>query len=398
MFYCIRDFHPLSYSLYAYRRLSSPPAGRTGCDKAGGGEESLFQTRFGFEFKERTMLKKSVATLLMTGLMAILLLAPGTSPVQAATTTLTYSVFFPATHGQAKAGEAWAREIEKRTSGRIKINVLAGGSLTPADQCYDGTLKGISDLGMSVFAYTRGRFPLMEVLDLPLGYPNGRVATRVANEFFKKFQPKELAGVKLLYIHAHGPGLLHTKTPVTTLEQLKGMKIRSTGLSAKVVEALGGVPVAMPQGQTYESLQKGVVEGTFAPIETLKGWKQGEVVKSTTDSSQIGYTTAMFVVMNLKKWNALSAADRQIMEEVSAQWIDVHGKAWDDLDKEGHDYTLSLGNKILSLTPEENARWKKAVRPIIDGYIKEVSAKGLPAQSAVEEVEKLVRQYEKIYK
>ena len=344
------------------------------------------------------MLKKSVATLLLTGLMAILLLAPGASPLQAATTTLTYSVFFPATHGQAKAGEAWAREIEKRTNGRIKINVLAGGSLTPADQCFDGTLKGISDLGMSVFAYTRGRFPLMEVLDLPLGYPNGRVATRVANEVFKKFQPQELAGVKLLYIHAHGPGLLHTKKPVTTLEQLKGMKIRSTGLSAKVVEALGGVPVAMPQGQTYESLQKGVVEGTFAPIETLKGWKQGEVVKSTTDCSQIGYTTAMFVVMNLKKWNALPAADRQIMEEVSAQWIDVHGKAWDDLDKEGRDYTLSLGNKIIPLSPEENARWKKAVRPIIDGYTKEVSAKGLPAQSAVQEVESLIRQYEKIYK
>jgi TRAP-type C4-dicarboxylate transport system substrate-binding protein len=344
------------------------------------------------------MLKKSVATLLLTGLMAILLLAPGASPLQAATTTLTYSVFFPATHGQAKAGEAWAREIEKRTNGRIKINVLAGGSLTPADQCYDGTLKGISDLGMSVFAYTRGRFPLMEVLDLPLGYPNGRVATRVANEVFKKFQPQELAGVKLLYIHAHGPGLLHTKKPVTTLEQLKGMKIRSTGLSAKVVEALGGVPVAMPQGQTYESLQKGVVEGTFAPIETLKGWKQGEVVKSTTDCSRIGYTTAMFVVMNLKKWNALPVADRQIMEEVSAQWIDVHGKAWDDLDKEGRDYTLSLGNNILPLSPEENARWKKAVRPIIDGYIKEVSAKGLPAQSAVQEVESLIRQYEKIYK
>jgi TRAP-type C4-dicarboxylate transport system substrate-binding protein len=344
------------------------------------------------------MKKRWFTMIAATLLTAVIFFPAGSFEAQAATTQLTYSVFFPPSHGQAKAGEAWAREIEKRTNGQIKINVLAGGTLTPADQCFDGTLKGISDIGMSCFAYTRGRFPIMEVLDLPMGYPNGRVAPRGAHPVLKKLMTKELEGVKLLYIHAHGPGLLHTKQPVTTLEQLKGMKIRSTGLSAKVVEALGAVPVAMPQGQTYEALQKGVVEGTFAPIETLKGWKQGEVIKSTTDCSDIGYTTAMFVVMNLKKWNSLSADVRKVMEEVSAQWIDVHGKAWDQLDQEGREYTLSLGNKIVPVSAGENGRWKKAVQPIIDDYIKEVSAKGLPAEKAVKEVENLIRQYGKIYK
>jgi TRAP-type C4-dicarboxylate transport system substrate-binding protein len=359
---------------------------------------SLFRIKSQHEKKGEPMKKKWLTLITAALLTAVIFFPAGGSEAWAATTQLTYSVFFPPTHGQAKAGEAWAREIEKRTNGQVKINVLAGGTLTPADQCFDGALKGISDIGMSCFAYTRGRFPVMEVLDLPMGYPNGRVATRVANEFFKKFMPKELAGVKLLYIHAHGPGLLHTKQPVTTLEQLKGMKIRSTGLSAKVAEALGAVPVAMPQGQTYESLQKGVVEGTFAPMETLKGWKQGEVIKSTTDCSDIGYTTAMFVVMNLKKWNSLSADVRKVMEEVSAQWIDVHGTAWDQLDQEGREYTLGLGNKIVPLSAEENGRWKKAVGPIIDDYIKEVSAKGLPAEKAVKEVENLIRQYGKTYK
>lgn len=343
--------------------------------------------------KKRWFTIPAIAILISAALLPLF----GGSDAQAAT-TLTYSVFFPPTHGQAKAGEAWAREIEKRTNGQVKINVLAGGTLTPADQCFDGVVKGISDIGMSVFAYTRGRFPMMEVLDLPLGYPNGRTATRVANEFFKKFKPKELEGVKVFYIHAHGPGLLHTKAPVTTLEQIKGMKIRSTGLSAKIAESLGAIPVAMPQGQTYESLQKGVVEGTFAPIETLKGWKQAEVVKSTTDCSAIGYTTAMFVVMNLQKWNSLPADVRKVMDEVSAQWIELHGKSWDQIDQEGREYTLSLGNKIVSLSADENGRWKKAVRPIIDNYIKEVSAKGLPADKALTEVESLIRQYGKTYK
>jgi TRAP-type C4-dicarboxylate transport system substrate-binding protein len=308
---------------------------------------------------------------------------------------LTYSIFFPPTHVQAKAGEAWAKEIEKRTNGQVKITVFAGGTLTPADQCYDGVVKGVSDIGMSAFAYTRGRFPLMEALDLPLGYPSGLVATRVANDFLKATKPKVLEDVKVLYLHAHGPGLLHTKKPVKTMEDLKGMKIRSTGFSAKVVEALGAVPVAMPQGATYESLQKGVVEGTIGPIEVLKGWKQAEVIKYTTDCRGIGYTTAFFVAMNLKKWNALPKDIQKTFEDVSREWIDVHGKAWDTSDADGRAFTLSLGNQIIELTPKEAARWKKAVRPAINEYIKDTEAKGLKAKKAVKTAEDLIAKYSK---
>ena len=95
---------------------------------------------------------------------------------------LSYSIFFPPTHIQCITATNWAAEVEKRSAGRIKITVYPAGSLTKADQCYDGVVKGVSDLGMSCFAYSRGRFPLLEGLDLPLGYPNGQTATRVANE------------------------------------------------------------------------------------------------------------------------------------------------------------------------------------------------------------------------
>jgi TRAP-type C4-dicarboxylate transport system substrate-binding protein len=324
-------------------------------------------------------------------LAAVVLVAASGLAAWAGTTQLTYSIFFPPNHGQKKAADAWAKEIEKRTHGQVKIQVFAGGSLTQADQCYDGVAKGISDLCMSCFAYTRGRFPVMEALDLPLGYPSGLVATRVANEFYRKLRPRELDSVKVLYLHAHGPGILHTVKPVRNLADLKGMKIRSTGLSAKVVSALGAVPVAMPQGSTYESLQKGVVEGTIGPMEVLKGWKQAEVIKDTTDCRDVGYTTAMFVVMNLKKWNSLPADVRKVFEDVSAEWIDVHGKAWDDLDREGRAYSLSLGNKIIPLSREESKRWRKAVVPVIDEYVKTAQASRVSGKQAVQEAQDLIR-------
>ena len=124
------------------------------------------------------------------------------------TIKLSYSIFFPPTHVQCVAATNWAHEIQKRTGGRVQITIYPAGSLTKADQCYEGVVKGISDLGMSCFAYTRGRFPLIEGLDLPVGYPNGVAATRIANAMVKKYQPAELADVKVLYVHAHGPGIL----------------------------------------------------------------------------------------------------------------------------------------------------------------------------------------------
>ncbi|HOO72755.1 MAG TPA: TRAP transporter substrate-binding protein [Spirochaetota bacterium] len=316
-------------------------------------------------------------------------------PANQGTVELSYSIFFPPTHGQCKAGMDWAKEIEKKTDGAVKINVFPGGTLTKADECYDGVVKGISDLGMSCFAYTRGRFPVMEAADLPLGYPTGMAATKAADAYCRAMNPEELKDVKVLYIHAHGPGILHTKKPVSTLENLKGMKIRSTGLSAKVVEALGGIPVAMPQGETYEALQKGVVEGTMTPIETLKGWRQGEVIKSTTDCIGIGYTTAMFVVMNKNKWDSLSDDLKKIFDEVSAEWVDVHGRAWDDLDNEGRKYTLELKNRIIPLSAQENERWIKAVEPVINNYIAETKTKGIDGSKGVAELKKLIAEYGK---
>lgn len=341
-------------------------------------------------------MKRNLLLMTLIGIFLITFWMPmNAATAEEKTTTLTYSIFFPPTHGQCKAGISWAEEVEKRTGGRVKITVFPGGTLTKADQCYDGVVKGISDIGMSCFAYTRGRFPVMEALDLPHGYPSGTVATRVATDFYREMRPKELDDVKMLYIHAHGPGLLHTKKPVSTLEDLKGMKIRSTGLSAKITEALGGVPVAMPQSDTYEALQKGVVEGTFTPIETLKGWKQAEVVKYTTDCTGVGYTTGMFVVMNLDKWNALPEDIKKILEEVSNEWIDVHGAVWDSSDQEGREYTLSLGNKIIPLTEEENNRWAEAVKPIIDEYITTAEGKGLPGKKAVATVKALIEKHGK---
>ena len=171
---------------------------------------------------------------------------------------------------------------------------------------------------------------------------------------------------------------------------MAGLKVRGTGLSAKIVQSLGGVPVGMSQPETYESLQKGVVDATLCPVETLKGWNQGEVISSNTDTSVIGYTTAMFVVMNKARWAKLSADQQQIIEAVSAEWVDKHGQAWDQADEEGMAFIQGLNRDIYTLSSEEQQRWKAAVEPILDDYVEQAKSKGLAGDEFLTRLQTLI--------
>ncbi len=306
---------------------------------------------------------------------------------------LTYSIFFPPTHIQCKTAVEWAEEIGKRSGGRVKITVFPGGSLTKAPQVYEGVVNGLSDIGMSCFAYTRGRFPLLEALDLPLGYPDGMTATKVADAMVRQGNPAEVQDVQVLYVHAHGPGILASRRPVRKLEEMAGLKVRATGLSLKIASSLGGVPVSMPQPEAYEALQKGVVDATLCPVETLKGWKQGEVISSVTDAACVGYTTSMFVVMNKASWAKLPADLQAVFTAVSNEWVEKHGAAWDQADAEGLAFVKELGHEVIPLDAAEQAKWKAAVQPVLDDFVKETSARGLPGADFLRETQAAIAKF-----
>lgn len=334
------------------------------------------------------MIKKTAFLTTVLFFMGIVFITLGSVPVQAKTVKLTYSNFFPPTHIQSKLAEAWCKEVEKRTNGKVKVDYYPGQTLTKARQCYDGVVEGLSDIGFSVLAYTRGRFPVMSAVDLPLGYSGGKVATEVVNKVYKKFMPKELMDTQVMYLHAHGPGLIHTKEKaVRKMEDVKGLKFRGHGTSALVVEALGGTPVPKPMPETYEMLQKGVVDGAVYPSEAGKGWKLGEVTRYCTAAFSAAYTTSFFVVMNKNKWNALPADVQKTISQINEEWIVKHGEAWDTSDMEGIKFFLNQGGQMIGVDAKEQARWKAAVAPIIDNYVKDAESKGLPGKAIVKYIQ-----------
>ena len=301
-----------------------------------------------------------------------------------AKTVFTYANFFPPTHIQSQLAQSWCDEVKKRTNGEIVIQYFPAQALAKAPQTYDAVVNGIADIGLTVLAYSRGRFPVASAIDLPLGYKNGVQATRIANAVLNKFHPEEFNDTKIMFLHAHGPGLINTvNKKVASLEDMKGMKIRTTGASGRVIKALGGSPVGKGMNECYQMLQKGVVDGSLHPMESNKGWKLGEVVKYVTESYPIAYTTTFAVFMNKAKWNKLTPAQQKTIMEINAEWADKHGEGWDSSDKAGLEFFKSKGGEFVSLSDAEVAKWKAAVAPIMDEYAEKVSKKGIDGKAVV---------------
>jgi len=329
------------------------------------------------------MKKSFVVTCVTVMLLVAGCLLTANSFAQDKVITLRFAHFVPSTTLEGKTMQDWANEVEKRTNGRVKVTIYPGATLMPPQQTYDGITKEVADIGYGIFAYHRGRFPLMEVMDLPLGYKNPGVPTKLINELYKKFKPKELDDVKVLFLEAHGPGLLSTKKPVAGIDDIKGMKIRAHGVSARILTALGATPIGLPITDTYDALSKGVVEGLMLDWGGLFNWNMGDVVKNHVDCPGIAYTTSFYTVMNRDKWNSLPPDIQAIIEKLNEEWIPRVEKKWIDWQAMGKEKLSEKGNKFIVLSAEENARWAGKMNEVLDEWVKATKPKGVPADEAL---------------
>jgi len=192
-----------------------------------------------------------------------------------------------------------------------------------------------------------------------------------------------------MYLHGQTPGIIHAKRPIRKLEDLKGMKLRTYGSTARMVSLLGGTPVAMPMGESYDAISKGVCDGIAGAYEILDTWKLGEVVKYTTENYGTAFSAIFLVALNKGKWNSISPRDQKIIEQINQEWIEKQIKVWERVDEGGKKLATKRGNKIITLSAEENARWASKLGPLFDDYVKSMKAKGLPG----DEVLKFARDY-----
>ena len=288
---------------------------------------------------------------------------------------LKFCNYFPVPARQSKICEEFIKDLEARSGGQLKIRFFPAGTLLTAPKMYDGVVEGIADIGFSNIGYTFGRFRMTEVLDLPLGFPNAWVANHVANDFFREFKPKEWDKIHMLSMHTSPVNVVISATkPVNKMEDLKGMTLRGLGFIAEVVSALGGTPRPIPTPEAYEAIQKRVIDGLMLPMETMRAFRYAEVAKYVTECWPIGQVYTFYMVMNKDTWNKLPPNIQKIINEYPFE--EKLAAMWNEIDIDGKKYGMEKGLKFIELPPEEIAKWKKAVEPVLDKYVKSMVAAG----------------------
>ena len=293
---------------------------------------------------------------------------------------LKFANYFPPTHMNSTMMAKYCEELNKKLAGKVEVTQYAGGTLLTAPKMAAGVASGIADIGLSHCSYSRGRFPVMEVMELPLGFPSAWIATHVANDFYNKFKPKEWDTYHALMFSTSPPNVVQTlKKPVKTLEELKGMKIRGTGRIGDIVKALGATPMPIETVDLYEALRRSVIDGTYTPLETLKGFKTGEVLKYSSATWKVGSVFQFYLVMNKNRWNSLSPDVQKTITDFNKEFLERWAAEWNKIDIEGKDYFTKLGGQIVPISDAEGAKMVKAVESVVVDYKKDLVSKGFKA-------------------
>ena len=308
--------------------------------------------------------------------------------VNAQTIELKFAHAFSPKHTlQAKVFEPWAEKISKLTNGKVKVTFYPGGALGKAPDLYGLAEKGIADIVYTLHDYTPGRFPMTTVFELPFMITSATQASDAMWKTFEKFPAfsKEYSKVKVLGLFAHPPGLFHTiKKPIKSIEDLKGMKMRTASPSVtKALKVFGATPVSIPVTETYTALERGVVDGTVVPWEGVVVFKLDDLLKYSTPTNF--YTMTMMVVMNKRKWDSLPDDVKKVIDENSGLAMSLAcGEIFDKVEQPLKKRCLGKGMKVVELPPDDITKLKALADPLRSEWVKDMKAKGLPGKEVME--------------
>lgn len=308
---------------------------------------------------------------------------------------LTYANFPPAPTFPCVQMERWKTEVEKRTAGKVKVETYPGGTLLHAKNMFDGVAAGTADIGCTCPSYFPGMFPVVEAIDLPLGWPNAKVASLALLDIVNKYKPKELERFKVITMFTCPPANIMSMKPILSLEDLKGYELRASGTGAKIIGMLGAAAVGMPQSDVPEALQKGVIKGNVSSLEVMKDFKYAEYCRHVTANVNL-FVVSFAVVMNKAKWESLPADVKKVIDDLSRDQALWTGQYVDNHVKEAMEWSKKTYNvQVYELSPKEIDRWYSVLKPMTEKYIKDTEAKGLPAKAILDDVLKLKEKYSK---
>ncbi|QGG49437.1 TRAP transporter substrate-binding protein [Heliorestis convoluta] len=305
---------------------------------------------------------------------------------------LKYAFFAPANTFPAQQMEKWKEEVENRTNNRVKVELFPGGTILTDKNMYDGVKNGVVEMGLSSTTYEPGRFPLLGISDLPSGYPNATVASKVVYDLIQEYPPEAFQDFKIITAFATEPNYLMTNFPVSTLQGLQGKRIRISSSVTPVLTQLGASPISMSMAEVPQSLQTGIVEGIVTSREVLKDLK---LVENLSYGVDYPLSIVTFVaVMNKNVWDSLPSDIQQVIDELGQEMAIWTGEYKDSHVAESLDWSKNNhAFELIRLSQDEIEAWNQVLQPLQDEYVADLQSKGLPAEAYQERLYELISQY-----
>ena len=298
--------------------------------------------------------------------------------------------------------QPWCDRIAAESNNRMKCQILpamSGGGTPP--QLVDRVKDGVDDLVITLPGYTAGRFPAMEVFELPFMTNSAEVGGRAAWDYLQKYGIKEFAGSRILAVWVHDEGYIHTNgRQVKTLADFKGLKMRApTRQTNKLLAALGATPVGMPLPSIPDAVSRGTIDGFLLPWEVMPSLRLQELVKyhSETDPSRPALYSAVFVfAMNQAKYESLPPDLRKVIDDNSgAQLSRDIGRVWDNSQAAGRKLAQERGNVFYMIPGSELDGWVKVSASLYDEWVADMEKRGLPGKQMLGEARELLARYRK---
>ncbi|HEY2927331.1 TRAP transporter substrate-binding protein [Piscinibacter sp.] len=308
----------------------------------------------------------------------------------------------PAAMPPTKILQPFCDKIAADSNNRMKCQLYPAMQLggTPA-QLIDQARDGVVDIAFTLPGYTAGRFPIMEVFELPFMTNSAEAGAKAAWDYYGKYATKEFPGIKPLMFSIHDEGYLHTRDKqIKSMADLKGMKMRApTRQTNKLLASLGATPVGMPLPAVADAVSKGTIDGFVLPWEIIPSVKLHEMVKyhTETDPARPALYSATFILaMNQAKYDSLPADLKAVIDRNSGAALSaMAGKTWDESQAVGRKPAVDRGNIFHRIPANELDAWIKASAPLYDEWVADMDKRGLPGKQMLQDARDLLVKYKK---
>lgn len=301
--------------------------------------------------------------------------------------------YMPAVHPlHVNIFEPFAKDVFEKTEGRVEIVVHAGNALAAPPDTYDAVVSGVAGMGFVLPAYTPGRFPMTQILEYPFMFNSALQANMTAKAMTPMLREHEYTDTHLIWAGGTDLGHFLLKSPIATLSDLKGKKLRSPGpIYNEVIKNLQGVEVSLPVSDLYDAMDRGIVDGTVMAPSALISFRLMEVTQQIVELNM--YTTPLIMFANKDLWNKVSAADQESIMTIADSFSERIGKQYDAEVEHAMSVAAEKNKNVYQLSDADMAAFHALVEPMIKGWVADLEAAGKPGQELYDLAVKTAKEY-----